>query len=125
MPRYDVDGFDPPAPTARVTLRGPDGSALSDVMLLIDTGADVTLLPRESVERLGVAFDPALRHELVGFDGSRSSVQAVDLDVLFLNKAFRGRYLLIDDSRGILGRDVLNALKLLFDGPGGEWTQQR
>ena len=55
MPSYDASHFDPPAPVARVTLRNPQsGATVSDVLLLVDTGADITLLPRMAVERLGV-----------------------------------------------------------------------
>ena len=42
--------------------------------------------------------------------------------MIFLNKAFRGRYLLIDAQHGILGRDVLSAVALLMDGPKQEWS---
>ncbi len=56
MPRYDASAHDPPAPVAEVSLRRSDGSTASPVvpgiLLLIDTGADVTLLPRRGVERL-------------------------------------------------------------------------
>ena len=123
MPAYDVVTYDPPAPLARVTLRGPSGATVPDVPLMIDTGADTTLLPANAVARLGVRADPALACELIGFDGNRTTAQAVDLEMLFLRKAFRGRYLLIDRDQGILGRDVLASLVLLLDGPAGEWSQ--
>lgn len=46
MPEYDAENFEPPAPVAYVTLRNPaTGVLLSDVPMLIDTGADITLLP--------------------------------------------------------------------------------
>jgi hypothetical protein len=46
MPKYNTEHFDPPAPVAYVTLRNPaTGALLSDVPMLIDTGADTTLLP--------------------------------------------------------------------------------
>jgi hypothetical protein len=46
MPGYDPDQFDPPAPVARVELRDPaSGAVVADVPMLIDTRADVTLLP--------------------------------------------------------------------------------
>ncbi len=55
MPEYDARNFDPPAPVAYVTLRHPaTGATLSDVPMLLDTGADVTFLPRDAVERLGI-----------------------------------------------------------------------
>src|SRR5712691_13510208 len=55
MPNYDASHFDPPAPVVYVTLRYPhSGATVSNVQLLLDTGADVTILPRMVVERLGV-----------------------------------------------------------------------
>src|SRR5690242_12704383 len=55
MPSYDAVSYDPPAPVAKVTLRhATSGTSVADVFLLLDTGADITLLPRSAVERLGV-----------------------------------------------------------------------
>lgn len=108
MPNYDTSRYDPPAPIAQVTLRDPSsGTLVANVHLLIDTGADITLLPQSAVESLGVVPLSGPEYELRGFDGSRSSAKAVELDMLFLRKAYRGRYLMIDDDKGILGRDVL------------------
>jgi hypothetical protein len=59
---------------------------------------------------------------LVGFDGTRSTAAAADLDMLFLGKAFRGRYLLTNDDHGVLGRDVPASVAILFDGPRQEWS---
>ena len=117
MPAYDALQYDPPAPVAQVILRSADGSTVSHVHLLIDTGADATLLPRSAIARLGITLDLNLQYELIGFDGHRTTTQAVDLDMIFLQKLFRGRYLLTDADRGILGRDVLPSLVLLLNGP--------
>ena len=124
MPGYEGSHFDPPAPVARVSLRNPDtGTTLSDVPLLLDTGADVTFLPRASVERLGIPPLANLRYELMGFDGSKSSAPVVTADMIFLNRAFRGRYLLTEDEWGILGRDILNHVILLLEGPRRQWSE--
>ncbi len=104
-------------------MRVSNGTTIQNILLLMDTGADTTLLPRAAIKRLGIIPDPALVYELIGFDGNRTTTQAVDLDMIFLNKVFRGRYLLCDDDRGILGRDVLARLILLLDGPGQTWSQ--
>jgi hypothetical protein len=58
MPAYDSNLFNPPAPLARVTIRHTSsGATVSDVPMLLDTGADVTLLPQLSVEQLGIRVD--------------------------------------------------------------------
>jgi hypothetical protein len=61
--------------------------------------------------------------ELLGIDGHQVRTQTSFLDVIFLRRAFRGGYPLIDDDRGVLGRDTLNHLTLILDGPKGQWTE--
>lgn len=125
MPDYETSLFDPPAPAARVVLRNPDaGTTVSDVLLLLDTGADVTLLPHASVQALGVSPLADLRYELMGFDGSKSFAPVGLIDMVFLNRVFRDRYLLTEDESGILGQDILNHVTLLLDGPRQQWSEQ-
>lgn len=51
MPNYDSANYDPPAPVAQVILRDiSSGTSQESVLLLIDTGADITLLPKAAVE---------------------------------------------------------------------------
>jgi hypothetical protein len=125
MPSYDASHYDPRAPVARVTLRDMNsGALLPDVLLLLDTGADITLLPRNAVERLGVRPLSGQDYQLLGFDGTPRAAQAVELDVIFLMRVYRGRYLLIDGDHGILGRDVLCNVVLLLNGPRQEWSER-
>ena len=124
MSSYDATRYSPPAPLAQVALRHlNDNATVTDVPLLLDTGADVTLLPVLAVERLGAQQLPGQRYELMGFDGNASTAPVVILDVLFLRRAFRGRYLLIEEERGVMGRDILNHLALLLDGPQQQWLE--
>jgi predicted aspartyl protease len=124
MPSYDASHFNPPAPVARVTLRHPQHrTTVSDVLLLVDTGADITLLPRTVVEQLGVPLLRDQQYELMGFDGSTSFASVVVLDMVFLRRTFRGRYLLVEAERGILGRDILNHVNLLLEGPRQQWSE--
>ena len=125
MPTYDSDSFDPPAPVAKVTLRNiRSGDTSGEVPALVDTGADITLIPQSAVAEIAVEAVSGARYELAGFDGNTSAAQSAELDLLFLGKAIRGRYLLYDQDYGILGRDVLNLVKLLMDGPGRVWSGQ-
>jgi hypothetical protein len=48
----------------------------------------------------------------------------VELDLLFLSKRYRGQYPVIDTPEGVIGRDILNHLSLLLDGPQQQWSQQ-
>lgn len=126
MPAYDATLFDPPAPLARVTLRNPQNAdPVSDVPMLLDSGADVTLIPSASANQLGLTADADTVYELMGFDGSTTLASVVQLEMLFLNKTFRGRFLLIDQEWGVLGRDILNLVSLLLDGPNLTWDEQR
>ena len=125
MPAYDAIRFAPPAPLALVSLRNATSSiSIADVPMLLDSGADVTLLPQTTVKQLGLSIDPKAVYELMGFDGRRSWAQAVQADLKFLSRTFRGRFLLADQECGILGRDILNQLALLLDGPNLTWQEQ-
>ena len=124
MSSYDAVEFDPPAPLTHVSFETLDGSRrVERVPMLIDTGADVSLLPLEMVKPVAneEAWDE--RYELEGFDGTRSIAPAVVLTVRWLGRTFRGRYLLTDAPTGILGRNILNHLRLLLDGPGQRWEE--
>jgi len=126
MPAYDDRLFSPPAPLAKVMLRNQESSmTLSDVPMLLDSGADITLIPQASVSFLGVAASTNESYELMGFDGSVSQAQVVQLDLIFLRRTFKGRFLVINQERGILGRDVLNHLSVLLDGPQLAWDKYK
>ena len=70
MPEYDAENFDPPAPVARVILRNPaTGVLLSEVPMLIDRGADATLLPSSAVGQLNIKPEEDTDFKVQGFDG--------------------------------------------------------
>lgn len=124
MPVYDTSRFQPPAPLANVTLRNQEtGATWTDVPMLLDTGADLTLVPQTVLEHLGLQPDPSRQFGLRGFDGSTSFAQIVQLELIFLGKRFRGPYLLIEQEYGIIGRNILNSVRLVLDGPMQTWDE--
>ena len=126
MQKYAAEDFDPPAPVAYVVLRNlTTGASLDNVPLLIDTGADVTALPLAYVEKLGIKPDKHKFYEAIGFDGQSRIVNMVELEIEFLDCKFKGQFLLVDQPTGFLGRNILNNLRILFDGPRGEWGEQK
>jgi predicted aspartyl protease len=123
MPKYDHEEFDPPAPVARVTLRHPvTGASVSNVPMLIDTGADVTLVPHVYLESLDMALGD-MAFEVQGFGGESKVVGSVVLEMIFLGKKFTGQFLVTDESTGILGRNILNLVSIVFDGPRSKWEE--
>lgn len=124
MPKYETAGFDPQAPVIRARVRGPSGVVRSDVPLLIDTGADVSLVPM----RVATAVDAVARPSgapIQFLSGREVLLDQADLAVEFLRYRFRGTFLLVDSPYGVIGRNVLNALALRLDGPGREWSIER
>ena len=125
MTAYDDDGFVPPAPVARVVLRHPDnGLSVTDVRMLIDSGADATLLPGSAILSLGLV-GTGQRYVLEPFDGSTNESESVVAVLVFKGKSFRGRFLQFESDVGVIGRNVLNHVRLAFDGPALHCTESR
>jgi hypothetical protein len=124
MPEYDSRAFRPPAPVALVSVRSlSTGRSVSNVPLLIDSGADVSFLPRGPIADLIHDSQESVEYEVEAFDGTKSRALVVQLELVFLGKSFRGQFLLVDTSHGYLGRNVLNKIRLLLDGPSLHWTE--
>jgi len=123
MQAYDAERFDPPAPIALVTIKSDLlGVEVKDVPMLLDTGADVSLLPRARVASFASA--ESRQYELEAFNGTRSTSLAITVELQFLGKSFRGQFLLVDGWHGVLGRNILNNLSQ-FDGPSQQWMERR
>jgi hypothetical protein len=89
MPAYDDRFFNPPAPLARVTLRtSGDVKVVTDVPMLIDSGADVTLVPQQSITQLGVTVDTDASYEVMGFDGRKSLAHVASIELIFSQTRF-------------------------------------
>lgn len=83
------------------------------------------MLPQAAVQNLGLTAMPDRQYEIAGFDGTTSVADAIELALVFEGKIFRGQFLVIDQKFGILGRNVLNAVRLTLDGPRKTWELHR
>jgi len=92
--------------------------------MLIDSGSDISLIPQTSIDELELEVDPNAGYELQGFDGRSSLAQAVTLDLIFAKKIIRGKYVVVNSGMGVLGRDVINHLAILLDGPRLSWQER-
>lgn len=124
MTNYD-ESFDPAAPIAKIVLRNIEtGKRVKDIFVLLDTGADISLLPLSAINQLQIEpSDESVN--LVGFDESVSVSELYRLQIIFLGIRFTGEYYCaMDDKIGILGRDILNEFSIIFDGKNLVWKKQ-
>lgn len=123
MTKFDLS-FDPPAPITKIAIRIIEsGERLRDVKMLLDTGSDITLLPQASINALGIEPSEIKEYKLIGFDGHITKSKIFHLQVIFNGKRFTGNFCAIDDAVGIIGRDILNQITILYDGPNLEWDE--
>lgn len=81
------------------------------------------MLPRWAIAQLGLVPQLDDSVQLAWFDGSIRSAESVELEVSFLGGRFQGRYAVIDQPHGIVGRNLLNHFRFLFDGPAKTWQR--
>ena len=114
---YDFLVF-PPAPKLEIRLIAqPHGVASSPLLAFVDTGADATIVPLPIVRQLqaGVVTLKTVR----GYTGGRRTVRTYLVDIEVGSFTLPGVEIVGDDATDevLLGRDVLNRLRLLLDGP--------
>ena len=115
--RY-ADQFNPPAPFVNVTLRCPaTGTQADGLPAQLDLAADRTVLPGRVVEALGLVEDG--RALFQGFAGEviELPVFLVEVRVHDLLPLLTRAALGANELHILLGRDVLNAHRILLDGP--------
>ena len=108
--------YDPPAPTCDIVLESAEGERVT-LSALLDTGADATMVPMSHLRTIGArrVFETGLRSQW----GERRVVFLYLVDVYVAGTKLPGMYV-VGDERGdevVLGRDVLNRLRMTLDGP--------
>lgn len=114
---YNRD-YSPIAPSLQVTFVSAEKQfSVGPFIALVDTGTDATAVPIAPLEKI---MAPIARESMVvPHWGARYAVSLFSVDVKIGEWTFAGIEV-IGDTRGnevILGRDVLNKLRLLLDGP--------
>ena len=121
MPTYDGGRYSPPAAVASIIVRSLDsGAAVEDVSMLLDSGADISGLPRPVVEALALPVGDR-SFEIMAYDNRVRECATVRAEVVFLRGHFKGQFIVLDQEVGVLGRNILNHLVLTLDGPSLEW----
>lgn len=108
--------FLPPAPTLEVEICNVQTDITATVLAKIDTGADGSVIPATLVEQLGlVPFDTLIS---IAFDGSTEEQTSYLIDLIFAGRTFSDLEVITAPlSYVLIGRDVLNHVVAILDGP--------
>lgn len=114
---YDK-GYLPPAPSIEIRLSAPDESFKQpSLKALVDTGSDATIVPAHHLESFGLQIDNRKYLRSPWGDRRLANVYLLDVGI----GEFRLPVIeIVADDRGdevILGRNVLNRLIMVLDGP--------
>jgi len=113
--------YDPPIPALPVVVQNSDiGLRTSLLNAFVDTGADGTLIPISYLR--SVQAYPVAEAFLRSHWGERRRVHLFRVDLRIDEISLPGVTVIGDDQGQeiILGRDVLNKLRMLLDGPVNE-----
>ena len=113
---YDTS-WSPAAPFLPVRLASlAEQSTAIAVQAKLDTGADLTAVPATVIEQLRLM--PAGEIEVEGYDGRCTTIRAYDVNLEIDQLTITGLLVIgFAEDYVLLGRDVLNQLRLLLDGP--------
>jgi predicted aspartyl protease len=115
---YDIT-YDPALPICDIALTAKSTGQRVELTAIIDTGADGTIIPIEYLQQIGArrAFEAGLRSQW----GERRAVFLYLVDLQIGELTLPGIYVVGDElgEEIVLGRNVLNQLRLLLDGPAG------
>jgi hypothetical protein len=117
--RYNIQ-LSPPAPFVHLALRNPaDGTELNGIAAQIDSAADRTVLPESIVQELGLAQVGTLPIGGLGGIVYALPTYVVEIAIHDLAPCAVKIVATANESWILLGRDVINAHRLILDGPGG------
>ena len=103
-PFLDIVVFDPTQPSTRRTIPAK-----------LDSAADITALPVSLVRELALTQIHWLN--VAGYDNRQSSIAVYEAAIEVAHIRARLEVIAIPEDYALLGRDVLNQLRILLDGP--------
>ncbi len=111
--------FDPPAPVVEIVLSSPGvaASPSASIEALIDSGADITVIPRKFIENLQLKLVDQLL--AVGYEEVPSEKLADVYSVKIFIRDVGGyivRVISSNDDYALIGRDIINSWDLYLRG---------
>lgn len=123
--RVDENHYDETVTPARLLVQASiahpkDMKEAADVQMELDTGADMTVIPLESVKNMKL---PSGFIAMEDFNGRVTLVRNPTVRLKCPSLSFDGEIsvLVMNSPRGIIGRDILNERILILNGPAKCW----
>ena len=120
--QYERAHYDPPAPVLDITVKPrPTANEQTGVMIrvLVDSGADATMLPEELLMAIGaIKVDRRRSRGVYGYVRT-VSVYLVDIQIDSLLVPSVQAIGISQDDEPLIGRDILNHLIVTLGGIGG------
>jgi clan AA aspartic protease len=118
--KYNFE-YSPPAPSLTVKLTRPLSDRSLEIQAKLDTGADITILPQYAIDELGLI--PSSYVYVQSFDGRRVLRYTYLVNISFQNFEYKMVEVIgIKRRDALLGRDILNRLKIILNGKNLEFT---
>jgi hypothetical protein len=122
MPAYDDDRYSPAAAVATVRVRDiASGATVDEISVLLDSGADISALPKGIVEALALPVGDR-SYEVMAYDNTVRECPTARAEVIFMRGHFKGQFIVLDQDVGVLGRNILKHFVVTLDGPRLEWS---
>jgi predicted aspartyl protease len=116
--------FNPPAPVIELSIIAPLSNTPSLSIALVDSGADITVIPARIVSQLKLRRVDSVPAFGFGKNVIKATVYAATLSVEGILKPKVYRVLSWNEDYVLLGRDLLNQLITVLNGPNEELKLQ-
>ncbi|MBE2202471.1 MAG: aspartyl protease family protein [Anaerolinea sp.] len=115
---YDGDVYDPAAPIVEIVVSHTSPGGLAETLsALVDSGADATMLPINILTRVGARFLET--RQMRGVTGHRLVVDTYLVTIRLGPHTLHGiqSVAMREGIEAVVGRDVLNQLEVVLNGP--------
>lgn len=112
----------PPRPECFIRVRNPgtSDSFVDNIAAFIDSGADMTAIPRSIIENLGNLPQNYVTVQDVHGHHQRRTTYVVDIEIAD-NLLSKIEVVASSLEKVVIGRDILNQYKVVLNGPNNSW----
>jgi predicted aspartyl protease len=112
--------FNPSAPVIEISISAPFSKVSISSAAIVDSGADITVIPERIIAQLKLRRVDSLLASGFGKGVMESSVYSVILSIAGILEPKICRILGWNDDYALIGRDLLNQLITVLNGPNEE-----